>query len=87
PLKQKDVFAKLDKAKNAKATGNAELAYVVFAGRLWHVWNTGARVGAVYYEYVIEGRGVKMYIHSNPQGDIQPVRVRIGSLCLLRWNL
>jgi hypothetical protein len=30
--------------------------------------------GAV-YRYVIEGMGVKIYIHTNPKGDIRPIRI------------
>jgi hypothetical protein len=37
----------------------------------------------VHYRYILEGGGWKIYIHHNPEGGIQPVRVRLGfeALC------
>ena len=37
----------------------------------------GANNGA-HYKYVIEGSGIKIYIHANPKGPIQGVRIRYG---------
>jgi hypothetical protein len=41
-----------------------------------------AEAGGV-YRYVIEGEGVRIYIHSNPKGDIQPVRVHYLAVGLI----
>jgi hypothetical protein len=37
----------------------------------------------VHYRYILDGGGWKVYIHHNPEGGIQPVRVRLGfeALC------
>ena len=81
------LFERLERAKTARAGGNASLAYVVFGRHLWKVAELGARVGGLFYAYVLECHGVKLYIHTNPQGDIPPVRVRFGACCLYYCNL
>jgi hypothetical protein len=35
------------------------------------------------YRYVIEGMGIRIYIHTNPKGDIQPIRVHYLAIGLI----
>lgn len=48
---------------------------------------TGAAVGRVKYKYVLLYHGLRFYIHSSPSGTIQPVRVKIGAVPLMRHGL
>lgn len=48
---------------------------------------TGAAVGRVKYKYVLLYHGLRFYIHSSPSGTIQPLRVKIGAVPLMRHGL
>lgn len=48
---------------------------------------TGAVVGRLKYKYVLLYHGLRIYIHGNPSGNIQPIRVKIGAVPLMRHGL
>ena len=85
-----DLIQSLEIAKQAayqeseclSSSGQTDEKYVSVSGRLFRVHPTSCRYGAT-YKYLLEGDGMKVYIHSNPKGSIQGVRVRYGheSLC------
>jgi hypothetical protein len=79
----------LSLAKQAADDGDDEKSYVEFGGRLWKVSAKGASSGgsAPKYKFVLEHHGIKLYIHSNPKGGIQPVRVRFGFHALAKASL
>jgi hypothetical protein len=81
---------RLSVAKQAADDGDLEKSIIDFGGRLWQVWAKGASSGggsAPKYKFVLEHHGIKLYIHSNPQGGIQPVRVRFGFHALAKASL
>ncbi|MGL4941630.1 MAG: hypothetical protein ACRC46_00380 [Thermoguttaceae bacterium] len=41
----------------------------------------------VYYRYILEAGGAQVLVHANPEGDLQPVRVRYGAEALIGQNL
>jgi hypothetical protein len=72
------LLQKLDVAKQAaQQTGNPD-RLISFENNVYEVQPKSVS-GEVNYRYVVEGVGVKFYIHSNPSGDIQPIRVRYGA--------
>jgi hypothetical protein len=87
-----DLCDKLSLAKQAADDGDMEGSIIDFGGRLWKVSAKGANSGgsgssAPKYKFVLEHHGIKLYIHSNPQGGIQPVRVRFGFFALAKSSL
>jgi len=77
----------LDVCRQFADDGNIERSFLEFGGFVWKVSAKGAASGFHKYKYVLESHGVKLYIHSNPKGNIVPVRVRFGFECLARTNL
>lgn len=67
----------LDRARTAAEIKGSDDSYVTFAGRTFLVQAHGAKCGS-YYRYVMEGGGMKIYVHHNPQGPIQAIRIRYG---------
>jgi len=81
-LKFKTILQTLETAKNAAENEGGDERFVELGGKTFSVYAHGANCGA-HYKYVIEGSGIKIYIHANPKGPIQPVRLRYGfeALC------
>ena len=77
----------LDRAKQAADDREEADSYIEFGPFIWKVWPKGANCGGGKYKWVMESRGVKLYIHSNPTGSIAPFRVRFGSECLMQTDL
>lgn len=77
---------RLDLAKQRADLGDALNSYVRVGRYVVKVSPMGILQGRIKYKYVLEYHGVKIYIHGNPEGNIQPVRCRIGALPLLRKN-
>lgn len=75
---------RLDLAKQRADIGDLLHSYVRIGSYTVKVAPMGILQGRIKYKYVIEYHGVKIYIHGNPEGNIQPVRCRIGALSLLR---
>lgn len=70
-------FAILETAKrNAMAEENPKQEFEM-DGRMYIMAtkSAGSKGGGPCYKYVFEGDGVKFYIHNNPKGGIQPVRL------------
>jgi hypothetical protein len=87
-----ELSEKLSVAKQSADDGDTEKSFIDFGGRLWRVSAKGASSGsggssAPKYKFVLEYHGIKLYIHSNPQGGIQPVRVRFGFHALAQASL
>lgn len=79
--------AELNRCKQRADNGDFDGSFLELGSFVWQVRPTGAGVGVVKYKWVLEGHGIKLYIHSNPKGNIAPVRVRFGFECLARTNL
>jgi hypothetical protein len=60
--------------------------FFILSGRVFEMKAKTAG-GHVSYKYVFEGDGVKFYVHNNPQGDIQPVRIRYNAEGLIGRDL
>lgn len=56
------------------------------AGELYVMQAAGAKKGAN-YRYVFEGGGIKFYVHSNPKGNVQPIRIRYDATGLIGRDL
>jgi hypothetical protein len=78
---------KLDVCKQAADDGDLDNSMLDFGGVLWKVLAKGTGGQGVKYKYVMEHFGIKLYVHSNARGGIQPVRIRFGSQCLQRVDL
>jgi hypothetical protein len=48
------------------------------------VFPSGGKVDSLVYKYRFRARGIEFLIHSNPKGDIQPVRIRYGAESLMQ---
>ena len=81
--------ARLDEAKQEANDGHFDGQFVRLDKKPWKVWPKGSSSAGSgpKYKFILEHHGVKLYIHSNPQGDIQPVRVRFGAVCLMQTDL
>jgi hypothetical protein len=65
-----------------------EVSTVEVGGRFFCLKSHGAGGGdCVYYRYIIEGGGWRVYIHHEPSIQFQPVRVRFGFECLCGCSL
>ncbi|MDR2116956.1 MAG: hypothetical protein LBP87_11315, partial [Planctomycetaceae bacterium] len=72
--------------KQAEADTEGNPIYVDVGGLPFVIKPAGAKAG-LYYKFVLEGRGVKVYIHHNPPKDRQGVRVRYHFESLIRFDL
>jgi hypothetical protein len=78
---------RLDFCRCASDFLDDERSYIKLCGILWKVSDRGASYGAIKYKYVIIHHGIKIYIHSNPVGKIQPVRVFLGFHALCKVSI
>lgn len=81
------ICERLDFAKQAADDGKTAESYIEFGGFVWLVRASGAGVGFFKYKYVMESRGVKLYLHSNPKNGIPPIHVRFGFECLVKTDI
>jgi hypothetical protein len=56
-----------------------------YNGIIFLLWRKGTS-GRVRYKYILESGGVRYYIHSNPKGDIQPIRIHYDAVSLIGRN-
>jgi hypothetical protein len=85
-LKFQDLLLQLEKAKlAAQQPGNPE-RIIEYKNQLYEVKPKSAP-GQTTYKYVVEGNGVRFYVHSNPSGDIQPIRIRYNAEGLIGRDL
>ena len=77
----------LNSCKQCADNHDLEGSLCEFGGFVWKVSEKGANCGFFKYKWVLESHGVKLYVHSNPKGNIPAVRVRFGFECLARTNL
>ncbi len=73
----KDLLDQLEIARTAAENEKSDDRFVTLEDMTFAVQAHGGNCGA-HYKYIIEGGGIKVYIHANPQGPIQPVRIRYG---------
>jgi hypothetical protein len=68
---------------------NPDESYIALGDRIWHVkpHGTGGGRKGPHYKYILEGNGIKVYIHHNAHGHIQPVRVQYGFESLIGQDL
>jgi hypothetical protein len=79
------LFSQLETARDS-SENEKNNQYITLENWQFLVYPHGANDGA-HYKYVIEGQGIKIYIHSNPKGGIQPIRVRYGFEALVGRDL
>ncbi|MCL2120402.1 MAG: hypothetical protein FWH27_18465 [Planctomycetaceae bacterium] len=77
PLKFKTLLQTLESAKTAAENECSDERFVTLGDSAFSVHAHGANCGA-HYKFVMEGNGVKFYIHANPRGPIQAIRLRYG---------
>jgi hypothetical protein len=78
-----EIFSRLIERLNSKRV-DGEVTSVEIGGRYFILRSHGAGGGdCIYYRYIIEGGGWRVYFHHDPSKQIQPVRVRFGfeALC------
>lgn len=78
---------KLAEARQAADDGDLNGSFVWFGGVLMRCSSSGIVCGRIKYKFVLEWHGVRFYVHSNPSGTIQPVRVKIGAVPLMKKSL
>jgi hypothetical protein len=78
-----EIFSRLIERLNSRRV-EGEVSSIEIGGRYFVLRAHGAGGGeCVYYRYIIEGGGWRVYLHHEPASHFQPVRVRFGfeSLC------
>ena len=85
-IKFKQLLAQLETARLAAETEGGDDRFVTLGNMTFAVKAHGGQDGA-YYKYIIEGGGIKVLIHANPKGNIQPIRLRYGAECLTGRDL
>ena len=78
---------KLAECRQAADDGDLNGSFCWFGGVLVRVSSSGIVCGRIKYKFVLEWHGVRFYVHSNPSGTIQPVRVKIGAVPLMKKSL
>jgi hypothetical protein len=77
-----DLKLQLEQARMSAEYEHADESYVTVGKFQFRVNAHGAKFGGfTYYKFVLEGAGMKIYLHNNPKGEIQGVRVRYGAEC------
>ena len=56
-------------------------------GKQFFLMSPKSAGGGVTYKYIFEGNGMTFKVHGNPQGDIQPVRIRYNAEGLIGRDL
>ncbi|MDR0609261.1 MAG: hypothetical protein LBG58_04065, partial [Planctomycetaceae bacterium] len=82
-----EIFNRLIERLNSKRV-DGEVTSVEVGGRYFVLRAHGAGGGeCVYYRYILEGGGWRVYIHHDPSQHFQAVRVRFGFECLCGCSL
>jgi hypothetical protein len=82
-----EIFSHLTERLNSKRI-EGEVSSIEICGRHFVLRAHGAGGGeCVYYRYIIEGGGWRVYFHHEPSAQFQPVRVRFGFECLCGCSL
>lgn len=81
------LISMLDRCKDNADVGDPLRSYFTLGSYTFKVEPKGAVVGRIKYKFVLIYHGLRIYVHANPMGDIQPVRVKIGAIPLLRVGL
>jgi hypothetical protein len=81
------IFSHFIERLNSKRV-EGEVSSIEIGGRHFVLRAHGAGGGeCVYYRYIIEGGGWRVYFHHDPSAFFQPVRVRFGFECLCGCSL
>ena len=82
PKSFKSLLSLLETARLAAENEGSDDRFVTLHGMTFSVQAHGGNAGA-HYKYIMTGQGMKVYIHANPKGPVQPIRIRYGfeSLC------
>jgi len=80
------ITATLEAGRVAAQQKHNDARFIMLGGRQFCVRPYGGGK-EVNYRYIIEGDGIKFYIHHKPEGDIQPIRLRYGFESLVGCNL
>ncbi|MDR2755976.1 MAG: hypothetical protein LBC20_09735, partial [Planctomycetaceae bacterium] len=82
-----EIFSRLIERLNSRRV-EGEVSTIEIEGRHFVLKAHGAGGGErVYYRYIIEGGGWRVYFHHEPSTQFQPVRVRFGFECLCGCSL
>ncbi|MDR2406898.1 MAG: hypothetical protein LBE13_02125 [Bacteroidales bacterium] len=76
------LLQKLADAARASVTDDSNSVFFTFNDLIYYLWLKGSG-GAIRYKYVFEFDGVRFYVHSNPKGQIQPIRVHYNAIGLI----
>ncbi|MDR2641579.1 MAG: hypothetical protein LBC74_02170 [Planctomycetaceae bacterium] len=82
-----ELCERLDFARSASDFLDDERSYIRLCDKIFKVSDRGATFGAIKYKYVLIHHGLKVYIHSNPVSNIQPIRVFFGFHVLCKSSL
>lgn len=78
---------RLQRAKDAADTGDVMKSYLKIGSFVVQVQPVGFRAGGVKYKFCFVYHGLRFMVHGNAQGDVQPVRVKIGAIPLMKYGL
>jgi hypothetical protein len=76
----------LEPLKDAGAENMQDIETVI-DGKAVFLKPTGAKVGDNVYSFIFVFNGITFFVHRNPKGGIQPVRVRYGTAPLIQYGL
>ena len=82
----------LDQLEHARKMAESEKCsrdecYIMLGDRVFLVEPQGCKVGRIYYRYIFTGQGVRFYLHHNPRGKLQPMRLRYNHDALVGQDL
>jgi hypothetical protein len=72
-----------EQAQSCKTTTYKDAVHTFEVNNKTFIMKAKSAVAGGVYRYVIEGEGVRIYIHSNPKGDIQPIRIHYLAVGLI----
>jgi hypothetical protein len=75
-------FKKFADECRANVKDDSDYVLMEYRGYIFHLWLKGSS-GGVRYKYVFDYDGVRFYVHNNPVGSIQPVRVHYNAVGLI----
>jgi hypothetical protein len=75
-------FKELADKLKSESTEEQSYVYMYYRGFCFSLWLRGSS-GSVRYKYVFDFDGVRIYLHNNPAGSIQPLRVHYNAVGLI----
>lgn len=77
----------LDRLKHSATASGSGVDFFRFGSMLCRMSDKGATVGRIKYKYQLEYHGIIFILHGNPSEQIEPIRVKLSAILLMRLPL